>query len=51
MMRARARLADARAPIKQIAWECGFETPAAFSAAFRRATGYRPREYRQLLTH
>lgn len=47
--RARARLAG-RVPIKQIAWECGFETPAAFSAAFRRATGYRPREYRQLLS-
>jgi len=37
-------------PIKQVAWECGFETPAAFSAAFRRVTGYRPRDYRQLLT-
>lgn len=50
MARARARLAGERVPIKQIAWECGFETPAAFSAAFRRATGYRPREYRQLLS-
>jgi AraC family transcriptional regulator len=48
--RARARLAEERMPIKQVAWECGFETPAAFSNAFRRATGYRPREYRQLLT-
>jgi len=50
MARARARLADERTPIKQVAWECGFETPAAFSAAFRRVTGYRPRDYRQLLT-
>jgi AraC family transcriptional regulator len=50
MARARARLTTERVPIKQVAWECGFETPAAFSAAFRRATGFRPREYRQLLS-
>ena len=44
--RARRLLADKRRPIKQIAWECGFRTPAAFSAAFRRATGQQPRMYR-----
>lgn len=34
--------------IKQVAWQCGFETPAAFSAAFRRATGYSPTDYRNM---
>lgn len=46
MARAQASLASATVPIKQVAWECGFATPAAFSAAFRRATGFRPRDYR-----
>ena len=45
--RARDRLAGSRAPIKQIAWEAGFESPAAFATAFRRATGQSPRAFRQ----
>lgn len=49
--RARALLASERIPIKQVSWHCGFETAAAFSAAFRRATGFRPREYRKLLAN
>lgn len=40
--RATHLLAEGRLPIKQIAWACGFATPAAFSAAFRRATGQQP---------
>ncbi len=32
--------------VKQVAYQCGFQTPSAFSAAFRRATGMTPREYR-----
>ena len=44
--RAKALLADGRTPIKQIAWSCGFTTPAAFSAAFRRATGFQPSRFR-----
>lgn len=47
LARARALLADGRMPIKQVAWECGFVTPAAFSAAFRRATGCQPTSYRK----
>ena len=49
LARARILLADLRRPIKQIAWECGFRTPAAFSAAFRSATGYQPRAYRSAI--
>jgi len=44
--RAKSLLADGQQPIKQIAYRCGFETQAAFSAAFRRATGMSPRDYR-----
>lgn len=47
--RARQLLANPHRPIKQIAWECGFQTPAAFSAAFRRTTGHQPRAYRGIL--
>lgn len=38
-------------PIKVIAWECGFDSAAAFSAAFRKAVGLTPKEYRQSLVH
>jgi len=48
MERARDRLGGSRAPIKQIAWEAGFESPAAFATAFRRATGQSPRAFRQV---
>lgn len=44
--RAKHLLASGRIPIKQIAWTCGFATPAAFSAAFRRATGQQPSDFR-----
>ena len=40
--RAHALLADANTPIGEIARMSGFATPAAFSAAFRAATGLRP---------
>ncbi|WP_449472929.1 helix-turn-helix domain-containing protein [Sphingobium chungangianum] len=33
--------------IKVIAGNCGFQSAAAFSAAFRKATGMTPREYRE----
>ena len=49
--RACALLLDPRKPIKQIAWECGFQTPAAFSAAFRRAIGQQPSAYRDAVLH
>jgi AraC family transcriptional regulator len=47
--RARSLLAEGRLSIKQVSWQCGFATAAAFSAAFRRATGFQPKEYRQLM--
>jgi AraC family transcriptional regulator len=49
--RARALLATPRPAIKEIAWHCGFETAAAFSAAFRRAVGVTPKEYRRTILH
>jgi AraC family transcriptional regulator len=51
LARAKALLASHRASVKQIAWQCGFETAAAFSAAFRRATGVTPKEYRRAMLH
>ena len=33
--------------IKVVAAACGFQSPAAFSAAFRKATGVTPREFRE----
>lgn len=45
--RAKALLSSSRPLIKEAAYLCGFKTTAAFSAAFRRATGRTPRQYRQ----
>lgn len=44
--KAKAMLADKRHLIKQVAYSCGFGSPAAFTAAFRRQTGQTPHEYR-----
>lgn len=49
--RAKALLATHGPAIKEIAWQCGFETAAAFSAAFRRAVGVTPKEYRRNILH
>lgn len=43
---AKLQLRQARKAIKMIAWECGFDSAAAFSTAFRRATGVTPRQFR-----
>ncbi len=45
---AKALLAERRLLVKEIAHHCGFRNAAAFAAAFRRVTGYSPREYRAL---
>lgn len=42
-------LADRKLLIKEIAYHCGFADTAAFSKAFRGATGYSPQHYRQHL--
>lgn len=44
--RARDLLDNRGMMIKQVAFSCGFASPAAFSAAFRKATGMTPAEYR-----
>jgi AraC family transcriptional regulator len=49
--RARSRLRQAGCAIKVVAWECGFDNAAAFSAAFRKATGLTPRQYREAAIH
>lgn len=46
MERAKAELAQSSKPIGVIAAELGFTSSAAFSTAFRRASGQYPREYR-----
>lgn len=43
---AKAALAKPRVLIKQIAFDCGFTNVAAFAAAFRKATGLTPSQYR-----
>jgi len=48
--RAKALLANRSKRVKEVAYRCGFETPAAFSAAFRRMTGVTPRQYRAQIT-
>jgi AraC family transcriptional regulator len=45
--RAQDLLVHDEAMIKVIAGKCGFQSAAAFSAAFRKATGMTPREYRE----
>lgn len=49
--RAKQLLADSRRPVKEIAWRCGFDTPAAFSAAFRKSVGMTPKQFRQTILH
>lgn len=48
--RARKLLTSSAKPIKQIAWLCGFETQAAFTACFRQQVGTPPKEYRNAFT-
>lgn len=45
--RARELLASSDMPLKDVASRCGFQTSAAFGAAFRRAAGCTPGDYRR----
>lgn len=45
--RAKRELVEEGAMVKVVAGNCGFQSAAAFSAAFRKATGLSPRRFRQ----
>lgn len=45
--RAMRALDDQKTMIKVIAGDCGFQSAAAFSASFRKATGMTPKQYRE----
>ena len=47
MKAACAYLVDTALPIKSIATLCGYSTPSAFTAAFHRAIGQTPRQFRR----
>lgn len=47
MRKAEELLASTREPIAQISWQCGFESPAAFTRAFRRHRGESPLQFRK----
>jgi AraC family transcriptional regulator len=47
MQRARDQLRKQELLIKVVAFNCGFQSAAAFSAAFRQATGMTPKAYRE----
>ncbi len=44
---AKRRLERTDAPVERIAWEVGYEDPAAFRRLFRRITGIAPGAYRR----
>lgn len=44
--KAAALLTDSTTPISEIAWECGFENPAHFSASFHDGYNKSPRDFR-----
>ena len=46
--KAKALLTDEQLLIKEVAYICGFQNAAAFTAAFRKATGKTPQEYRDM---
>lgn len=48
LARAKELLENEDMLVKTVGWECGFDSPAAFTAAFRKATGYSPQEFRAL---
>jgi LacI family transcriptional regulator len=45
--RAKQLLRETDLSIAELVMECGYRYPSQFSAAFRKATGFRPRAFRQ----
>jgi AraC-like DNA-binding protein/mannose-6-phosphate isomerase-like protein (cupin superfamily) len=50
LQRAMSLLSELEVPITEVAAQCGFESPSAFSRAFRLSMHEAPREYRNRLT-
>ena len=46
--KAKIKLLANQQKIKEIAYECGFQSPSAFAQAFKKATDYTPRQFRHL---
>jgi transcriptional regulator GlxA family with amidase domain len=49
--KAKGLLVDASRPVKEVALECGFQSPRHFFRIFRRYAGCTALEYRQRLRH
>lgn len=49
--RAKTLLSQRNMLIKQVAYECGFQSTTAFSFAFRRGAGLTPQQFRETLLH
>jgi transcriptional regulator GlxA family with amidase domain len=47
MNRAQGLITGTDMSIKEIAYECGFNSSQSFARAFRRATGQPPQQYRK----
>ena len=45
---AKQELIETKDPVSQIAWRCGFSSPAYFSDCFRKTTGVSPAAFRKL---
>lgn len=49
--KAKIKLAESTQLVKEIAYECGFQSQSSFAQAFRKATGLTPRQFRNRSHH